>query len=520
VKISLRTCSKSRFGELNIFDLIQDAKIFKNKNLVGKPDFTSGETTMGALFYQRLPIKVLIHFLRKTLTVLLLIFVNFFCFTLFCIQDIAASNPSIIRDAEIEKFIHTIADPIFDKAGLDKQQIKIFVVDDNSINAFVAGGQNLFINTGLIQKFKTPDALVGVIAHETGHIAAGHLVRSYEKGSALEGQMALAYALGIAAIAAGSPAAGTAMIMGSSQIAERIFLKFTRSQEEAADSLAIQYLDKLHYPADGLVKLLEGFDFELIGIRQKVDEYQITHPVSRKRIDLIKAKTANQNFSLETSYQKTNQKLQKQMSRVLAKLEGFLGDPNKTLEKYRFDESENGLYLKSIVNFRLANFSDAQKLLELVIKKTPKDGFLYELSGDFFANSGNFSEAAISYQKAIKLLDSKSAAISRINFASNLISKVESDQQLLNLAINQLDEAKKFEDENPILFKLLSKAYEKIGDEGKSILALAEFNYLINETEKCQKLAKEAQEKLKETDKSEKLRAKDLIELTKEGKQG
>lgn len=425
--------------------------------------------------------------------------------------EVSLAENSIIRDTEIEKFIHETTDPIFLLAGLDPRSIKVFIIGDNSINAFVAGGQNLFINTGLIRKYKTPDALIGVIAHEVGHIAGGHLVRSYERGSSLEKQMVLGYVLGIAAIFAGSPEAGSAMILGSSQIAERSFLKFSRSQEEAADSLAIQYLAKMHYPADGLIGLLEGFDADLIGFKDKIDEYQITHPVSRKRIDLIKSKTANQKFS----DQKINQKLQSKLNRILEKLEGFLDDPQKLIEKYDRDHSDRAIYIKSIAYFRLGEFKKAQNFLEKIIKISPQDGFLYELQGDFFFGSGKNDEAIAAYKKAIKNLGEKDAVISRINLANCVIAAVESEQDLLKIAIENLNQARKFENENPILFKSLSRAYEKIGDKARSALMLAEFNFLTDNKEKCQKLAKEALESLAEIATAERIRAQDLIELTK-----
>lgn len=436
----------------------------------------------------------------------------FLVFLLLVLSSKSYAENSIIRDTEIEKFLHKITDPIFKSAGLDTESIKVYLVDDRAINAFVAGGQNLFINTGLIRKYKTPDALIGVIAHEAGHIAGGHLVRSYERGSSLEKQMMLGYVLGIAAIAAGAPEAGSAMLLGSSQVAQRSFLKFTRSQEEAADSLAIQYLKKINYPADGLINLLESFDADLIGFKDKIDEYQITHPVSRKRIDLIKSKTADQKFSNH----KLNNALQAEMNRVLDKLEGFLDDPQKIIEKYGIKSDERSSYISAIAYFRIGESEKAQNLLQKIIKKEPINGFLHELQGDFFFNAGKNSLAVNAYKNAIKNLSDADSAISKINLANAIIAIVDSEPDLLKIAIENLNQAKKFDEENPVLFKSLSRAYAKIGDEGNANLALAEFSFLAQDKQKCQKYAKLAIEKLKDEEKSEKLRAQDLVELTKD----
>ena len=187
---------------------------------------------------------------------LTLIFALFFAIS-------SQASTSLIRDAETEKFLHEIADPIFAAANLEAKNINIYIVNDEEINAFVSGGQNVFINTGLIRKYKTPDALIGVIAHETGHIAAGHIARSSEEMKDANNTMLLSYLLGIGALIGGAPDAGQAILLGGSQAAERLFLKYTRGQEEAADRHAAKYLIKLQYPADGLVELLEFFNHEM-----------------------------------------------------------------------------------------------------------------------------------------------------------------------------------------------------------------------------------------------------------------
>lgn len=431
-------------------------------------------------------------------------------FTFFLAKNSFASI-ALIRDAEIEKFLHNLADPIFHAADLNPKNIKIYIVNDDSINAFVSGGQNIFINTGLIRKFKTPDALIGVIAHESGHIAAGHLVRSAEGTKEADGAMLLSYLLGIGAAIGGSPDAGMALIAGGSQSAQRLYMKFTRTQEEAADQHAIKYLDKMNYPADGLVNLLEFFESEMVGYKGQLDEYLMSHPVSRKRIDLIKARTADRKFS----DRKINQRLQKQMNVVLAKLEGFTDNTDQLLTKYKNQNDAEANYIKSIAFSRKGKIDESLALLDAIIVKNPRDGFLFELEGEILFSSGRISDSILSYNQALKLLDKQDAELAKISFATAILSLKENDATLIKLAIERLIEAKGTEDENPFLFKQLASGYSKIGDEGRSFLALAEFNLLIGEKEKCQKYAKEAKEKLGKSEKMELLRADDLIELAK-----
>ncbi|NBV07274.1 MAG: hypothetical protein EBS06_08610 [Proteobacteria bacterium] len=443
------------------------------------------------------------------------ILIFFSLFFLFFTTTVNAAQPSLIRDAETERFLRQLARPIFLAANLNPNNISIYIVNDDSLNAFVAGGQNVFINTGLIRKYATPDTLIGVIAHESGHIAAGHLARSSEGAESAQGAMLLSYLLGIGAALGGSPDAGMGLILGGSDTANRLFMKYTRGQEEAADNHAIEYLGKMQYPADGLVELLEFFESEMIGYQGQIDEYLLSHPVSKKRIDLIKNKTIGVKFSDK----KINKDLQPEMDRVLAKLESFIENPDAILKKYQKQNDELSNYKKSIAFFRKGESKKSLKLLDAIIS-AKRDflelGFLYELKGQILFESGQIYEAILAYDKSLKFLPEEDAAQARIAFATAIIVLPENDKDLLKLAIRKLEEAKKYENENPFLFKQLASAYAKINDEGRSILALAQFNCMIEQKEKCQKYAKEAKEKLEKNAKSELLQADDLLEEKKE----
>lgn len=448
-------------------------------------------------------------------------------FTSFFLSFFAAfssyATVGLIRDAQTEKFLHELSDPIFKAANLNPNNIKIYIVNDDSINAFVSGGQNVFINTGLIVKYNTPDALIGVIAHETGHIVGGHLARSSEEMKNANTAMLLSYLLGIGAIAAGSADAGQGIIMGGMNIAEKSYMKFTRGQEEAADKYAMQYLRSLQYPAKGLITLLEFFEEEMRAYEGQIDEYALSHPVSRKRIDFLKNNFATLNYSDH----KINQKLQPLMNTVLLKLEGFMQNPDSVLKKYSSMNGDNAKYVKSIAYYRKGDYAKSLQLLDSVIKNKTNDGFLYELQGQILFESGRVSEAAIAYKKALELLDKSEAAQysaqAKIYFALAILTLKTDDKSLIDLAIKKLKEAQNFESDNPFLFKQFSVAYDKIGDEARSYLALAEYNFLIGDNKKTKKYIKLAKkifekEKDKNSIKTELMRLNDLSEFAKDKK--
>jgi len=429
----------------------------------------------------------------------------------------ALAQISLIRDAQSEKFLRDLSTPIFKAADLNPKDINIYIVNDSSINAFVSGGQNMFINIGLITRYKTPDTLIGVIAHETGHIKAGHLARSHEAYEKAYTTMLLSYLLGIGAVVAGSPDAGMAVITGGQDAATRLYLKFNRSQEEAADFHAIRYLSEIEYPSAGLVTLLKYFNQQMVGYEGQIDEYLLTHPVSTKRIDLILDRTKNNHFSNT----KMNSALQNQMSIVIKKLEGFTQNPEEILRKYKNKNQPLDNYIKAIAYFRNNQLTKSLQLLNPLIsstKNTQEKGFLYELKGQILFENGQIDNAIISYNKAIKYLNIKYSSQAKLAFAAAILNLNSSDEDLLKLASKNLEEAKIYEKQTPFLFKQLSNSYHKLGQHGKSYLALAEYSLLINEKEKARKYAQKAKDELDEDDKMNILRAEDISELSKKDK--
>lgn len=440
-------------------------------------------------------------------TTIFIIFLS--CFS----SNFAFARFSLIRDAETEKFLRTLTNPIFEAANINQKDISIYIVNDSSLNAFVMGGQNIFIHTGLIRKYENPQALIGVIAHEVGHIVGGHIARSSEEINKAQNAMLISYLLGIGAAIAGSPEAAQGIILGGSNVAEKLYLKYSRTQEEAADSYALQYLEKMNYSPQGLIDLLEVFHLQMRGYEDYINEYTMSHPVSKKRIDYLKNNVKKQNFD-----NKLDKKLQPFMTRILFKLEAFIDDPNQVLRKYKNDESQNANYAKSIAYYKKGEIEKSLKLLDEIIKNNKNDGFLYELKGQILYESGNIKDAILSYKKAVDLLEIIDSNQARIYFAVAIISLKQDNSDLINLAIENLKIAEKFEKQNPFLFKNLAAAYNKINDEARSMAALAEYNFLINDLKKAKKYANNAKEKFQENKnqqsiKTDLLKIQDLLEL-------
>src|ERR1700731_245222 len=246
------------------------------------------------------------------------------------IAQTATAAESIIRDTEIEGDIRTMVTPIWKAAGLEPSSLHVYLIEDNQINSFVAGGQNEFINTGLIMRAKTPNQLIGVLAHESGHIAGGHLTRFNEavRNAGIEGIIAMV--LGAAATVAAKGSGGGAAMLPAEGVAERAYLQYSVTQEASADQAALTFLDRSSQSSRGLLEFFQVLQGEelLAGVRQ--DPYLRSHPLTSPRIEYVRNHVEHSRFS-DVPDSQTNIDLFK---RIKVKLDAFISPPSSTLAAY------------------------------------------------------------------------------------------------------------------------------------------------------------------------------------------
>jgi predicted Zn-dependent protease len=396
-------------------------------------------------------------------------------FLLLCTAARPALAAPLIRDAEIEHTLHLYADPIFLANGLKPSAIKLFIVNDDALNAFVAGGANMFINTGLILSSPTPDMLIGVMAHETGHIAGGHLARGTEKLKNAELGTIFSYVLGAAAAAAtGKPEAAAAVITGGHTTVARNFLAFTRSHEEAADQSAVNALDKLNISASGLMKvfeLLRRHQREKIG---KPDPYMLTHPLTSLRIEHIRNHVEKSSIP-EGAYP---QKFDSLHQRMIAKLYGFLQTPERTFFKYgQSDKSVPARIARAIAYYKMPDVNRAVAEMDSLLAEAPNDPFFHELKGQILFENNRPKEALASYRRAIELLPN--APLILVDLAR--VELAQQDVSLLASAVTHLEKANTLDNSNPTAWRQLATAYGKAGNQGMTSLALAEESLLLDD---------------------------------------
>ncbi len=413
----------------------------------------------------------------------------------------------MIRDVEIENIIREYATPVFEAAGLNPKSIKTYLVNDHRLNAFVAGGQNMFINTGLLIQADTPGQVIGVIAHETGHIAGGHLARTHEALSRTAAATILSMILGGAAVLAGAPDAGAVIMGGGQSMTQRSFLAYSRGHEGAADQAAMTYLDRTHQSTKGLLEFMGKLESNELLISAARDPYLLTHPLTRERIDALQAHVDRSPFSNVPD----SPDLVAKHKRMQAKLIGFL-TPTQALRTYKKDDaSVPARYARAIAYFKLARIDDFLKAIDSLLADYPDDPYFNEVRGQGLFENGRAKEAMESYTKAVKLLPESDL----LRYELARIQLAVGEPEVIDDAIENLKFASHYERFSPAIYQLLGNAYYKKGDEPRARLYHAEAAFLRGETEKAIYNGEIAARSFKEGS-SEWLRAKDIINATQQ----
>ncbi len=374
----------------------------------------------------------------------------------------------VIRDAETETLLRNFATPLFRAAGLEPNLVRITVIRDDAINSFVSTGNRMFIHTGLIEQVQSASGLIGVIAHETGHVYGGHLAKLPEIMRQAMYESVASVLIGAAAGVTGrdsGPAIGAAM--GGTEMAQRGVLSFTRGMEQAADQDAMMFLDRNRWSARGLLDLFHQLEGQEALYSSMQDPYVLTHPLTQDRIAFVQQHVDTSPYSKaplppgwETDFQM-----------VRAKLRGFLTPSSVTLAHVAgADPSPPARYQRAIALYRLGHTDEAVAILDGLISEQKTSPWLYELKGQVLFEGGRVREAIAPYKEAARLAPGE--ALIRQGLARALIES--GDATLLRPAVQELQTALRAERDDDFTWHQLGIAWGRLGNLGEADLALAE----------------------------------------------
>lgn len=384
----------------------------------------------------------------------------------------SAAAQGLIRDAEIEDTLRVYSEPLLQAAGLNPDDVSLYIVGDQSLNAFVAGGQNIFVHTGLIMAADNPNELMGVLAHETGHIAGGHLARAREAQSQALGPALISIGLGVLAIAAGQGEAGATLISGSQAFAMGSFVQHTQVQESAADQAAAQYLEATGQSGRGLVDFfnenIRPYEF----LTRRAPPYLLTHPYSSDRVESLR-----QRVSTGSHYDATDSAdNQRRFTFMQAKLIGFIRTLPQTLSRYPVsDTSAPARYARSVAYYRSADIPSARRELESLIAEEPNNPYYQELMGQILFENSRAEESIPYHERSLALRPNE--PLFQINLARALTAargRAGADR-----AVEILQAALRQEPDNGFAWRELAQARSAQGNEPLAQLASAEQNFSI-----------------------------------------
>lgn len=379
-----------------------------------------------------------------------------------------AMAQQILRDAETEALFNEISAPLVQAAGLDPRNVQVLLINDPEINAFVAGGQIVWIHSGLVAKADNVNQLQGVIAHELGHIEGGHIVRFGEGMKAATGITLLSLLLGAAAMAAGGGEAGMGIMAAGQQAAMGKFLAFSRNQESSADLAGARYLSKAGVSGKGSIaffKKLQNQEFRL-AIPQ-TDSYARTHPLSGERMAVL-----NEVYQQDPAWDKpVDPELEARFQRVKAKLVGFVSDPGQTLRQYpESDATIPARYARAYAWHKSAYPDKAMQEVRGLLARAPDDPYFLELEGQVLLESGRPKEAIPPLRRAVAETGSQPLIAALLGHA--LVATDDDDN--LAEAARVLKSAVNKDRDNPFAWYQLGVVYARQGDTARAALATAE----------------------------------------------
>jgi predicted Zn-dependent protease len=417
----------------------------------------------------------------------------------------AQAGLSLIRDTEIEEILRKDSDPIFKAAGIDSKSVEILLIGSKDLNAF-AGPGTMGVFTGLILESENPNQLQGVIAHEVGHLAAGHSARSGEMSSAGMTPFLLTMGLGVLAALAGSGQAAAGLMGSASYFGALGAMGYSREQESRADQAGAALLETAGLSGKGLADFFDNFRYQEVFQEARRFAYFRSHPLSSDRIESLRHRVQQNSHYNETDSAEaiTEHAIMK------AKLDGFI-NPTVAITKYtEKDTTYPARYARAIAYYQMKQPDQSLKLIDALLVEQPDNPYLWELKGQVLFEFGRAKEAEAPQRKSVAL--KPEAPLLRVNLGQTLIA-LDDDAKVVE-GIGELRKALAQENDNATAWRILAQAYDKRGEDGLARLATAEYNFSVGDPRQARIFAMRAREKLTK-DTPEWRRATDIV-LTSE----
>jgi predicted Zn-dependent protease len=400
----------------------------------------------------------------------------------------------MIRDAEIEQLLRDYTAPILRVAGLGSQNVRVVIIGDKTFNAFVVDAHRIFVNAGALMESTTPNQIIGVFAHETGHIAGGHLSKMRQELANAQTASIVALLLGVGAMVAGAKSGstdmgniGAAAVQAPQSYIQHSLLAYVRGQEEQADRAGVRFLTLSGQSAKGMYDTFKRFADESMFSGQYTDPYVQTHPMPVERIAALEVVARTPYWD-----KKDPPELQLRHDMMRAKLYGFLERPDAVLRRYPpSNTSLPARYGRAIATYRAGDSRSAVAQMDSLIQSMPNNPYFHELKGQILLEGGHPAEAIAPLRRAVQL--APNASLIQIMLAQALIAT--NDAKSAADAITLLQSAILREPESTDAYSQLAMAYGRKGDYAAADLASAQAAFARGDNKTARELAARAKQR-------------------------
>jgi predicted Zn-dependent protease len=403
-------------------------------------------------------------------------------------------GPAILRDTESEQLLRDYTRPILRAAGLEKQNIQVTIINESVFNAFVADGHRIFVNYGALMQSETPNQIIGVLAHETGHLAGGHLSKLREQVAVAQTQMVIAMVLGAGAIAAGAKSgngnnglsnAGAAALSAPQEVIRRNLISYQRQQEENADRAGVKFLTATGQSAKGMYDTFKRLSNDSLFAAHGADPYVQSHPMPAERV------AALEEIARTSPYwdKKDDPALQLRHDMMRAKISAFMERQDTVYRRYPLSNTSlPARYAHAITTYLHGDLHSALTQIDALIQVQPNNPYFYELRGQALLEGGRPTEAIAPLRKAVQL--SNNAPLIEMLLGQALVAS--DNKAYADEAIGILRAAVARETEAPLGYLQLAMAYGRKGDLAEADLASAQAAYLRGDNKTARDLASRA----------------------------
>jgi predicted Zn-dependent protease len=401
-------------------------------------------------------------------------------------------GPSTLRDTESEQLLREYTRPILRAAGLEKQNIQMVIINDSQFNAFVADGRRIFVNYGAMMQSETPNQIIGVLAHETGHLAGGHLAKMREQMAQAQTQMIIAMLLGAGAMVAGAAGggsgltnAGAAAFSAPGEMIKRNLLSYVRQQEENADKAGVKFLTATGQSAKGMYETFKRFTDESLFAARGADPYVQSHPMPAERVRAL------EELARSSPYwdKKDDPALQLRHDMVRAKISAFMERQDTVYRRYPMSNTSlPARYAHAITTYLHGDLRSALAQIDGLIALQPSNPYFYEVRGQALLEGGKPAEAIAPLRKAVQL--SNNAPLMEMLLGQALVAA--NNTANTDEAIGILRAAVAREPEAPLGYMQLAMAYGRKGDYAQADLASAQAASLRGDNKTARDLASRA----------------------------